>query len=1707
PSLKTSRNAGVGVGVAMSNAEVEERLAGVPVYALSNSNEEFVLVSGIKSKMPIGLFCIKKEDADSLLNQVRLIYPNMRRGSSVVPVALNKVFQLKVNGVAFRLIPEASQLKNALRLQFFSRATEIGQKFTKVTQADLNKHHKRLKSRSYRQLAAFQNEMSYINPRDKQKRNTGAKLPSNKKAKSMHGAKDFFSWKHNNGSQTQLRSGSLNRNLSSRPSAQEQVPVSVTLKIQVLFRSASVRVYETKAERKSDGPHMITTPQILGSRKNTSRALRVYGTKSEGNSNELHRITTPQIFGSQKLFFDSGCLGQLCVNYFKLDQSPDNPTTIVPVQRKRKRRTRCEIQADADRNLAAQGSGVSVRPRTRYPLPHREALLAADTSRPIPGEYLCLPPARHCPNCFAFRYAFESKHFCCGDGDIVLAHNDYPEELVRLYTSPDEDAVHFRKYARLYNNLFAFSSIGGDINAKTHKGIYVFRLHGQIYHHVPSLVPINGNPKYLQLYFYDGQHEAENRTGCFREIRQDVVDILIHVTKTNPYARFFRSLRDIEITEETQIVINKTANVDQRVYNAPTSDEVAVVWSESSSSSASSSPHIMVTGNNNASHRIMHYYGCYDPLQYPLLFPAGDSGWAQNLEKKNKQNRAPSAQPVEIETVDSAETLLDAEEMRAGTSRTPNARHISCREYYCYKLQHRPKNMLLRAGRCLQQYIVDMYVKVENTRLDFFRRNQETIRADLYQGILDTVGAGETSAINVGRRLILPPTFIGGPRDMKKRYLNAMALVQRYGKPDLFITITCNANWPEIKAALAAGETAQNRPDLVARVFRAKLLALKKQIMERKVFGEVAAYISVVEFQKRGLPHAHILIILKPGYQLRGPNDFDKFVSAEIPPQDNPALRESVLKHMMHGPCGQLNTTCPCMTHKKSVGKCKYNYPRQFTSNTTNNSDGYPVYRRRDNGEKVRIRGHALDNRWVISYNPYLIALFDCHLNVEGSLNEGVDEIERYQAGRWVSPCEAAWRLFGFDLFEIHPPVMPLPVHLPNMQTLHIRPYENLEVIISNEKRCRTPLTEFFKTNCVAPSNQLYGNFTEHFRLDRSQKGPKSFDDLLTVNGHRCATFQEAALKRRLLEEDDTIELCLSEACAVQMPSALRRLFATILVFCQPKDPKALWDKFFPDLSADFRMKFPNNSSKVVMLTTNPIEQYLEAMGKSLRSFGLDDILQCSDEILRRTRDIIDALDAPIPQECMDCRALLNVAQKHAFDSVIAHVKEGKSAAFFIDGPGGTGKTFLYNALYAEVRLMGKIVLPTATSGIAASNIPSGRTAHSRFKIPIDVDASLACDVPKQSSLAALIKETSLIIWDEASMARKENVESLNSLLQDLCDPTSLFGGKIVVFGGDFRQILPVVPHKSIKESVEASLVNSPLWSKFTRFSLTENIRAREDPAFSNFLLRLGNGQLQREDNSFVGLPQAMIKSMENCATEPIITVAAAAFPELFDSRIAMDIYTDRAILTPMNEDVDSINAVLIEKFPGTAVTYKSFDTMLDDNCNIYPSEFINKLCPGGMSSHELILKENCPVILLRNLLPAAGLCNGTRLLCKRFFPNLIECVITTGHHKGENVFIPRIKLRPSTSANYPFQFQRNQFPLKLSFAMTINKSQGQTLNQVAIYLPRPCFSPGQLYVALSRARNSNKVVVISAAPTGNLPENYVKNVISYDVLQLAGII
>jgi hypothetical protein len=289
--------------------------------------------------------------------------------------------------------------------------------------------------------------------------------------------------------------------------------------------------------------------------------------------------------------------------------------------------------------------------------------------------------------------------------------------------------------------------------------------------------------------------------------------------------------------------------------------------------------------------------------------------------------------------------------------------------------------------------------------------------------------------------------------------MDAMALVRKYGRHDIFLMMTCNPNWDEIKSELYPGQTPQDRPDLVTRVFKAKLEEMKRRLLKDNILGEVQAYVYVIEFQKRGLPHAHWLLIMHRNFKLTCPEQYDLLISAELPNKKKYLeLYKMVTKHMMHGTCGLLNMNCPCT---KARGSCKNRYPRPFCEATSQGKDSYPICRQRDDGLKEKMRGHELDNQWVVPYNPYLLWLFNYHINVEacGSIksmkylfkyiykgydqasvavreadkaNEkgNIDEIKQYRDARWVTPPEVLQRIYDFDLSKVHPPVKQLQLHL-----------------------------------------------------------------------------------------------------------------------------------------------------------------------------------------------------------------------------------------------------------------------------------------------------------------------------------------------------------------------------------------------------------------------------------------------------------------------------------------------------------------------------------------------------------------------------------------------------------------------------------------------------------------------------------------------------
>ncbi|XP_050519837.1 uncharacterized protein LOC126893557, partial [Daktulosphaira vitifoliae] len=262
---------------------------------------------------------------------------------------------------------------------------------------------------------------------------------------------------------------------------------------------------------------------------------------------------------------------------------------------------------------------------------------------------------------------------------------------------------------------------------------------------------------------------------------------------------------------------------DPRRYNAPTSNDVAVVFVGDNGIPPTNidicvypKERQIRTDKNPYPYTIFPYTSRNsDPLVYPLLFANGELGWDPALRHH-------------------------------GPRRTTVRNHLTQRELYCYRFARREQfSVIHQSGLLLQQYICDAFIRCEANRLNFIRLNQDKLRAESYKGLTDAL-AGDLN-VPIGRRIILPSSFTGSPRYMTQCYQDAMAMVRKCGKPDYFITMTCNPNWPEIKANLSNNNSA-DAPDLIARIFELKVDQLIKDLTANNVLGKLKAFVYTIEW-------------------------------------------------------------------------------------------------------------------------------------------------------------------------------------------------------------------------------------------------------------------------------------------------------------------------------------------------------------------------------------------------------------------------------------------------------------------------------------------------------------------------------------------------------------------------------------------------------------------------------------------------------------------------------------------------------------------------------------------------------------------------------------------------------------------------------------------------------------------------------------------
>ena len=212
---------------------------------------------------------------------------------------------------------------------------------------------------------------------------------------------------------------------------------------------------------------------------------------------------------------------------------------------------------------------------------------------------------------------------------------------------------------------------------------------------------------------------------------------------------------------------------------------------------------------------------------------------------------------------------------------------------------------------------------------------------------------------------------------MQQHLQDALAINHFYEGGDLFVTMTANPNWPEIKDALFPGQSANKRPNLVVRVFHAKLTSLIKEI-RRGVLGNQAAHLYTIEFQKCGLPHAHIIVFLQPQAKLCTLEDIDSLMSSKFP-TDNDDLLELIQSYMIHRPCGNHNPNALCIMN----GECSKGFSKPLREETSVTEDSYACTRRCNTGQTYRVGDYNVDNKQVVCYLPYLIQKYRCYINVK----------------------------------------------------------------------------------------------------------------------------------------------------------------------------------------------------------------------------------------------------------------------------------------------------------------------------------------------------------------------------------------------------------------------------------------------------------------------------------------------------------------------------------------------------------------------------------------------------------------------------------------------------------------------------------------------------------------------------------------------------
>jgi len=688
---------------------------------------------------------------------------------------------------------------------------------------------------------------------------------------------------------------------------------------------------------------------------------------------------------------------------------------------------------------------------------------------------------------------------------------------------------------------------------------------------------------------------------------------------------------------------------------------------------------------------------------------------------------------------------------------------------------------------------------------------------------------------------------------------------------------------------------------------------------------------------------------------------------------------------------------------------------------------------------------------------------------------------------------------------------------------------ECIDILKSSKLKTLYIYKKMNPTNTIVRMGMVYIYMGEiyYLRLLLLNMAAMSYNELLTVNGVTFTYFQQSAVARGLISNEQLGLQCFKEATIFSTPSELRFLFVLLTLNGYPTICIYENEDLKFSLYADYYNDAQSNTFQNRNLSNNKLlkdlQQKFEDTDRTLDEYGLPLPLESTTELQRELLKYDPIAEQLNYNSLME--TIPNTDEQNIFlDEVKIAIDNNETKLFFLNGEAGSGKTTTAKKIISYARSKSKIVLGCAATALAAQTYKDFDTFHGLFKYPVVEDSEevekldcLTLNLENFPQRKELINAASVIIWDEAPSNEYHCFKTVFEYFKQ-------FKGKVVILLGDWRQTAPVVVNGKMADICKASILNSDIWKLFSVHKLSINMRIygllnnnqyneeyiEQQKQYAKMLLLIGEGsydnisiikiddkELYDENNELI-LTKKKIFKIEDLnefkKKEGFMAIKIPLLSYINNMENAIDfVYPlqfrcidnlcDSAILCATNKSVNKWNEKIQSYNPEKEHVFlseDSFECVDDPNevlANMITTEVLNEYNVNNVPQHKLIFKVNDICFIMRNLFKKDGLTNNTRVRIVQIHKYIIRvCTLNTKNPKFFN--IPRIRFNVNLPYGNGYTMCRRQFPLRLAYSMTYNKSQGQELNRCLVDITSPPFTHGHLYVALSRIRNCHNIMI-----------------------------